>query len=160
MNDPKRQEIKDRIAASQARQTSRAGTSAGYSSTKESDFVAFARDHPVLTVAGGLAVGILIAGLFPSARKAARKSGKRAGVLGAAGTQAAVSFLQHLADTGEDAGRAGTRKLSDLGDTLSDTARSAGREAHILADRSTDSARVASREAGKALSRSFHRLFG
>jgi ElaB/YqjD/DUF883 family membrane-anchored ribosome-binding protein len=168
MNDPKRQEIKDRIAAQARAGTTTSGraTRGNASASKaaptedENDLVAFAREHPLLTVAGGLAVGVLVAGLFPSARSAARKGGARAGALGAAGTQVAVGLFGQLLDSADDARRAGGEKLTVLGDTLGDTARSARRETRYLAERSSDNTRIAARDTTRALARSLHRLFG
>ncbi len=168
MNDPKRQEIKDRIAA-QARagaakrgDATRGNAFGGKAADREdeNDLVAFAREHPLLTVAGGLAVGVLVAGLFPSARSAARKGGVRAGALGAAGTKVAVSLFGQLLDSADDARRAGGEKLTVLGDALGDTARSARRETRYLAERSGDNTRMAARDTTRALARSLHRLFG
>lgn len=159
MNDPKRQEIKERIAASQQRHGTR-GVGATSSRTEDQrGVVGFATDHPILTVASGLAVGVLIAGLFPSARSAARNGGKRASKLGAAGTTAAFSLFQHLIDSAGDASRAGGETLSDLGSTIGQTARGATRDVRHVADQSSETARIAARDAGKAFSRSLNKLW-
>ena len=158
MNDPKRQEIKDRIAASQARNDAREQSvmeRAGESAIEAKDsFTAFAKEHPLATVAGGLALGVLIAGMFPSARHAARKSGTRAAALSAVGAEAVMAALHQAIETMGEAGRAGAETLDDLGDTIGDAARSARREASYQADRSGESARIAARAAGKSISRS------
>jgi hypothetical protein len=162
MNDPKRQEIKDRIAASQARQqshgrplTDRLGESA--IETKDG-LTAFAKDHPYLTGGAGLAAGILIAGMFPSARRAARKGGTQAAAMGAVGAELAMSALQDLLGAASEAGRVGAARIDDLGDTIGDTARHARRDAGYIAAQASDSARIAARDTGKSLSRILHRL--
>ena len=159
MNDPKRQEIKDRIAASQVRNDKRGSAShgdAGHDAKQsENGFVSFVTDHPLLTIAGAVGAGVLVAGMFPSARGAARKGGARASALGAAGAQVLMSALEHVMEAAEDAGHTGGEKLGDLADTIGDTARSARREARYVADRSGDAAR----DTGKTVSRSISRLW-
>ena len=129
MNDPKRQEIKDRIAASQARNEGRTPSSATGNGSEDSGIIGFIKEHPITTIAGALAVGVLVAGMFPSARHAAKKGGARASALGVLGTQAALSAFQHLLDSTEDARHSGAAKLDDLGDVIGDAARNLRREA-------------------------------
>ena len=163
MNDPKRQEIKDRIAASQVRNDHRGSSSSGSydhgSDETQNGFVAFVTEHPLLTVGAGVAAGVLIAGMFPSARGVARKGGARASALGAAGAQILVGALEHAMEAAEEAGRTGGDKLGDLGDVIGETARSARREASSLADRTSESARIAAHDTGKIASRSLSRLW-
>jgi len=187
MNDPKRQEIKNRIAAAQARNQSREHAtsqttngqewasqnsanqnSAGRNSSNqaptyagdysEDGITGFIKDHPITTIAGALAVGVLVAGMFPSARKAARKGGARASALSAVGAQAVLGALHQGLEAGEEAARTGGDKLEDLGDVISDTTRSLKREALYAASRSGDTARVTARDTGKSLSRTFRDL--
>ncbi|MBO0750314.1 MAG: hypothetical protein J2O44_07805, partial [Porphyrobacter sp.] len=91
MTDAKRKEIKRKIAAAESRiqarvegpsLTDRVGEKAIEAKDK---FAAFAREHPIATVAGGLAVGILVSSLFRGSptRKAGRKLGKTAASLAA-----------------------------------------------------------------------------
>lgn len=161
MNDPKRQEIKDRIAASQARSEAREQSAlerAGESAIEAKDsFTAFAREHPLATLAGGLAVGVLIAGMFPSARHAARKSGTRAAAFGAVGAEAVMAALHQALESMGEASRAGVETLDDLGDSIGDAARNARREASYQAARSGESARTVARDAGKSITRSIAR---
>jgi ElaB/YqjD/DUF883 family membrane-anchored ribosome-binding protein len=163
MNDPKRQEIKDRIAASQARQQSQQarplGDRLGESAIETKDnLAAFAKEHPYLTVGAGLAAGILIAGMFPSARRAARKGGTQAAAIGALGTEVVMSTLHDLLGAGSEAGRAGAERVDDFGDAIGDTARQARRDAGYMAAQASDQARIARRNTGKSLSRILHRL--
>jgi len=161
MNDPKRQQIKDRIAASQARQetqgrplSDRFGESAVEA---KDDVTAFVKDHPYLTVGAGIAVGVLIAGLFPSTRRAARKGGTQAAAVGAVGAEVVMSAVQELIGAASDMGRAGAERIDDLGDAIGDTARSARRGAGYTAAATSDHARIAARDTGKSLIRALHR---
>ena len=90
MTDAKRQQIKTKVAAGQARHRDMGRTTivdrAGEAAIEAKDkFVAFAKEHPVATVAGGLALGILVSGLFkrsPTRRignAAARRAGSQPG---------------------------------------------------------------------------------
>lgn len=162
MNDPHRQAIKDRIAAAQARNDRRSDGAfiddVGEKAIEAKDkFTEFVREHPIATAAGGIAFGILIAGMFPSARNQARKAGGRAAGLAAIAGELALAYGLQALDAAEGAGRSGLEKLDDLGDTVGDRARSLKRTADYRAGNLTDAARIARRKGGKALSRTFSR---
>ena len=162
MNDPKRQEIKDRIAASQARQQAHPSPVAERADQRPDeptdDITSFIREHPLLTIGAGLAAGVLIASLFPSARRAARKGGTQAAAAGAVGADMLMSAVEDLLGTASDVGHAGAEKVDDLGDTISDVAKSARRDASYKAAVTGDQARIATRETGKTISRALGRL--
>ena len=149
MTDPKRAEIKSRIVSAQARHEERREYSLvekiedGALEAKDK-FVSFAKEHPVATVAGGLVIGIVIAGMFKGPRRAAigaaAASGARAAGLAAIGSEIAMGFAAQLLDGAQDARRSGARKLDRLGGTLSETARNLGNGA---AHRASDAAEAA-----------------
>ena len=178
MYEAKRQEIKDRVAEGEARHRAREDAGlldrAGETAIEAKDrFTAFAREHPLTTIAGGLAIGVLISGMFP--RSPTRKLGGKAVGLAALGAEAAKEFLQealeaagHAAsDAGRaastaatgagvaasQAGRAGRHRLEDLGDTIVETARSVRRSVAHSADDVADEARSTRRHTGKRLRR-------
>ena len=160
MNDPKRQEIKNRIAAAQARNEDRSDESfldtAGEKAIEAKDkFTEFAKEHPIATVAGGIGLGILIAGMFPSARRQARQTGAKAAGLAAIASEIAMAYAAQALDAVGDAGRAGANRLDDLGDSVGDTARSLKRTAGYRLGNAADSARIAKRDATKSVSRLF-----
>lgn len=64
--------------------------------------VGFVKEHPVLTIAGGVLAGLLISSLIP--RRANRRLGNRAFRLVEAGAAAALSFGQDTLDKAEDGG--------------------------------------------------------
>ena len=116
-------------------------------------FVDFAKEHPVATVVGGIAVGVLIASMFKGPRRAAVKGGARAAGLAAMASEMAMAFGSQLLDTAHDAGRSGSRKLDGLGDNWGDTARDLRDGAAERFVEARDAAESASRHAGRRLSR-------
>lgn len=142
----KRQDIKDRIAAAQARNDEREGASLvdtlGEKATEAKDnFTAFAREHPLATIAGGLAVGVLISAMFKNSptRKAGRYAGTRAAGLAAIGSEMAVAFAHQVMEQAARARDAGAEVAHDVGEKVGDTAQSA---------------RVTARDIGKSIARS------
>lgn len=136
MTEANRQEIKDKVAAGEARHRARDDSTlfdrAGEAAIEAKDrFTAFAREHPITTVAGGLALGILISGLFP--RSPTRRLGRQAGSLAASGAEAAMAYLyQALEMAGDAAGDAG-RAASEAGREAGKAASHAGRDARRAA---------------------------
>lgn len=191
MNDPKRQEIKDRIAASQAQEQARkdqaqrdrawsdsqngtrgrsVGDRVGENAVEAKDGVlGFVKEHPLLTISGGVALGVLVAGMFPQARRAARRGSNKAAILSARGTQIVADALHEAMDTAEEGTRAGAARLEDLrdtigeatrdlGETLGETARSAAETAREQAALAEEQARIASRDASKSIARLLRRI--
>src|SRR5690606_31788622 len=112
-------------------------------------FTAFAREHPVLTVAGGLAAGVLISAMFRGSptRKAGKKIGSRAAALAAIGAELAMNYAQQAWEAAEEARRTGATKLEGLGDTI-------GKGAHDLREDAAGyaaSARAKARETRKSI---------
>lgn len=160
--DPKRAEIKARIAAAQAREEARAEQTTGQKvaekASEASDaFTGFVKEHPLAAAAGGVALGILIAGMFKGPRQAAVRGRTKAVSLAAIGAEIASSFASELLDDARDLGREGARRAGDASDAISDRARSIRRDASYQADKASDAARIASRETGKRIARAFRR---
>lgn len=157
--DTKREEMKARIETAEARNEARAPSSlteqAGEKAVEAKDgFTAFVREHPVATVAGGLAIGMLVAGMFKGPRRAAAAGGAKAAGIAAIGSELAMAFMGQLVDTAGQATRAGGDKLEDMGDAMGDTARSLRREATYRVGGASDSAKISARKLGKGLTRS------
>jgi len=70
--------------------------------------LAFVKEHPVITVAGGVAAGLLINALIP--RRANRRLTKRALRIAEAGAAAALTFGQDTLDKAEDGGLIARKK--------------------------------------------------
>lgn len=158
MTDAKRQQLKDKVAAGQARHRDMGRTTivdrAGEKAIEAKDkFVEFAKEHPVATVAGGIALGILVSGLFKRSptRRLGSKAAKAAGGVAALGAEFALAYAQQAMAAANEAGREGAHKLGELGETVGTTARSSGRAAADRAGDWSESARLATRDAGKRL---------
>ncbi|MCB2066753.1 MAG: hypothetical protein KDE15_08965 [Erythrobacter sp.] len=166
MSDTKREEIKSRIAAAQAREAALAERTPGERAVAAASeageaFTGFVRKHPLAAAAGGVVVGVLIASMFKGPRRAAVRGGTKAIGLATLGAEAASAFASELFDDAKvvarDAARAGAEKAEDLGDAVSDGARAARREVGYRASRTADIARIASRETGKRIARAIAR---
>lgn len=173
MTDSKREEIKSRIEAAQAREAALAEpTTTQRVAEKASEagdaFTSFVKEHPFAAAAGGVALGILVASMFKGPRRAAARGGARAISLATIGAEMASSFADELLDDARDLGREGVRraehlgregahKVEDLSDAVGDRARSIRRDATYNASRASDAARIASRETGKRIARAFKR---
>ena len=134
MADAKRKTLKQKVAAAEKRNEAREERSfldrAGESAIEAKDkFTAFARQHPVATVAGGLAVGVLIAALFKGPRRAAVKGGTRAAGLAALGAELAVAYAAKALDAAQEAGQGGAEWLGETGRSLGSKARELGEDA-------------------------------
>lgn len=160
----KRQEIKDRISAAQTRNDTREGASitevlGEKAAAARDNFTAFAREHPVATVAGGIAVGVLISAMFRNSptRRAGRYAGGKAAGLAALGSEIAVAFAHQVMESTASARTASADLAHDVGDKLGATARRVRHEAGTRAESATDTARTTARDIGKSLARSLRK---
>lgn len=156
MADDKRKALKEKVAAGQARVQAKTENTttmfdrAGEAAIEAKDrFTAFAKEHPIATVAGGLAIGILISGLFKRSptRKVAGKTAKRASKLAALGAELAMAYAAQAMEAASEAGKASASRLDGIGDA----ARSAGKNAAHRASDARDAALAATSEAGRRL---------
>ena len=157
--EEKREELKARIAAAEARENERSLLdTAGEKASEATDAVTnFVKERPLTAAAGGLVLGILIAGLFKGPRRAAARGGAKAVGLAAIGAEIASGFASELFDDAADLGRAGKHRAVDLSDRLGDRSRAASRSARHAAGDTADAARIARRETGKAIARAMGR---
>src|SRR5690606_4312087 len=106
MADAKRKTLKQKVAAAEARNEARERTfldRAGETAIEAKDkFTAFAKEHPVATIAGGLAVGVLIASMFRGPRRAAVKGGTKAAGLAALGAELALAYATRALEAAQD----------------------------------------------------------
>ena len=154
MPDAKRTQIKKKVQAGQARNKAKTENTttvfdrAGEAAIEAKDkFTAFAKEHPIATVAGGIALGVLIAGMFRGPRQAAIKGGSKAAGLAALGAELALAYAQQAMEAASDAGKAATPRIERFGDT----ALSAGRDAAHRAGDAGEAALSATRDAGNRL---------
>ena len=160
MTEAKRKQIKKKVETGQARNQARnqdAGRTtivdrAGEAAIEAKDkFTAFAKEHPITTIAGGIAIGILVAGLFKGPRQAAIKGGSKAAGLAAIGAELALAYAQQAMEAASEAASVGAEKLGDFSGTAAVTARSAGRTAADRAGEVSEAALAVTRDAGKRL---------
>ncbi|MFC3099387.1 hypothetical protein [Altererythrobacter lauratis] len=164
MSEDKRQQIKERITAAQARHAEAEGENlvamlAEKATEAKDQFTSFARRHPVATVAGGLALGVLVSALFRNSptRRAGAYAGTKAAGLAALASEAAIAFAAQALQGAKDAGRAGADLAEDVGDKAHDAARKVRRETAYRVSAANDAARSTAREIGKTVARSIRR---
>ena len=153
MTDAKRKNLKQKVAAAEARLEERENSfldRAGETAIEAKDkFTAFAKKHPVATVAGGLAIGVLVAGMFRGPRRAAVKGGSKIAGLATLGTELALAYAAKAFEAAEEGGKEGF-------DWLGEKSRSAGQGARELGSGAAEyasSARDAIVESGKSARR-------
>lgn len=156
MPEAKRTQLKKRIEAGEARHQSRGEPSmldrTGEKAIEAKDkFTAFVKEHPIATVAGGLAIGVLVSSLFK--RSPTRKAGRKAAGLAAVGAELAWNYAQQAMAAAHEAGRAGADRLEDLGDTVGSSARTLGRNAADRAGDLREGASAIARDAGSRIGR-------
>lgn len=160
--EEKRAEIKARIAEAEAREAERGGTSlttraSETASDATTAFTDFVKEHPIASAAGGVVLGVLIAGMFKGPRQAAARGGAKAAGLAAVGAEIASGFASQLMEDAGDLGREGARRVEDVSDKTADKARKISRSASHKAGDAADAARIARRETGKAIARALGR---
>jgi len=158
MTDAKRKTLKEKVQAGEARHLDRSRTTildrAGERAIEAKDkFTAFAKEHPIATVAGGVAIGVLISGLFKRSptRRLGGKAARRAGSLAAIGAELALGYAQQAMEAASDAGKAGAQRLDGLGDTARGVGRDAAGRASDAGGAAMAVTRAAGRRLGKAL---------
>ncbi len=157
--DEKREELREKIEAGEARNAERSlGDFARDAKEQATDFV---KEHPIATVAGGLAIGAILAAIIPGpGRRLSRRMGTRAVSLAALAAELGMTYGSGLLDSAGAAARNGQDRLEDFGDTLGDTARGLKREAAFRASNASDSATILSRSVGKKASRTLRNIRG
>lgn len=144
MADAKRTNMKNKVSAAKTRNQARAEPQsltdrAGEKAVAAKDgFTAFAKEHPVAIVAGGIAVGILVSGFFRGSptRKAGREIGKRTSALAAMAAELAMAYGQSALEKAGEARQAGAEALGDWSEDAADY---------------VSSARAAARKTGKSI---------
>ena len=153
-SDAKRSRIKNKIAASQARLLREAPPATPPvrrnlpDAHPPQDYRSLAAEYPGLTVAAGLALGLLVGALVP--KRAGSKLGQRA--LGAATMVAelGLALSKQARDAAGDAAQSGTVKLSELGQLLGDSTTTYRTRARQTAGKAATSVRSAGQRAARA----------
>ena len=122
MGDSDRDDLRARIEAAEARQDARdvALDDSDEELGTGDRLTMLAREHPMLLIAGGLAVGIAISTMIP--KSPTRKYGKQAIGFLAMLTELGASYGREALDNAGDAGRNGKERLGELSDAILDGA--------------------------------------
>ncbi|MGX7895349.1 hypothetical protein [Tsuneonella sp. HG222] len=150
----KKKTLKQKVDAAQARQAERQSPTlmdrAGETAIEAKDqLTAFAKKHPIATVAGGIAVGILVAGMFRGPRKAAVEGGTKLAGLAAVGAELALAYAAKAFDAAKEAGDESLDWLEDLG--LRERARTLGSDVADYAGSARDTVVESGRSAARAV---------
>ncbi|MEO7551754.1 MAG: hypothetical protein ABIT09_11510 [Croceibacterium sp.] len=155
MAETKRTQIKRKVEAGEKRNADHSSDNgrttivdrAGERTLEAKDrFFAFAKDHPLAAVAGGLAIGVLISSAFRGSPT--RKMGKHASKLANVGAELAMAYAAQALAATEPARKDAAEKLGELGDAALKYGKSGG-----------DTAQEVARTAGKRIARAIHGRF-
>ncbi|MCT2558034.1 hypothetical protein N0B51_03470 [Tsuneonella sp. YG55] len=152
-SEDKRKELKKKIEAAEQRNSDR--SFGDYARDAADGATSFVKEHPLATLAGGLALGVLVAAIVPGpGRRMRKKASARTAVLAGTLADLALTYGAKFLESAEEAAKAGQERIGDLGETIGDGARDLGRSASDSASRAIDSAsRTANRALGSARSR-------
>ena len=151
-SEDKRQELKARIEAAEKRNEDRtAGQLAKDAVDTATEFV---KQHPLATIAGVAALGLVIGAMTRPGRRVGRQTAGRASALVGYAADIGLAYASGLMDAAGDASVAGKDKLEDLGDALNDNAGAIKRKAVHSGGNAAAAVRKLSREAGKKAGRS------
>lgn len=146
-SDSKREQLKERIAAGEARNAAR--SIADGAKQAASDAGEFVKRNPLVAVGGAIAIGLAIGAMTKPGRRMARKAVGRSSVMANLARDAVLAYGVKFIDDATSAARTGQDKLEDLGDAAANTARVAKREAGYIASKATGGAASASRAASR-----------
>ena len=135
MMSDKREKLRDRIEAGEARQKAR--EIAARAEGAADRVTTFARQHPLMLIAGGLAVGVVLSTLVP--RSPTRKLSKKTIALMASLAEVGMAYGRDALDTvgeaAEGAGKQGKARLAELTSTAKDKAADALEQVSALVAR-------------------------
>lgn len=129
-DNARRERIKSRIAASQARLDPNAAAPARRKlpdATPPEDYRSLALEYPWLTLAAALGGGMLIGALLP--RGMGRKLGRRAMSAAMVGGELAIELSRQAGRLAEEGGRDGLARLGELGTRVGDAGTDLGQRA-------------------------------
>lgn len=133
---PNRQELWSKIETAQRRNTQRAADQL----TKARDNVAgLVQEHPFVALAGGIAVGALLATLLPKSSR--RRLGSKAASFAGLAVQIAGDYGLAARKTARTAAQSGQEQIERLGTSLVDSSVQLRDDLDKLADTASDNAR-------------------
>ncbi|MGN3973250.1 hypothetical protein [Tsuneonella sp. SYSU-LHT278] len=136
----KRKELKKKIEAAEQRNADR--SFGDYARGAADSATSFVKEHPLTTLAGGVALGVLIAAIVPGpGRRLRKKATARGAVLAGALADLAMVYGAKFLQSAQEAAEAGQDRIGELGEAIGDGARDLGRSASETASRAIGSAR-------------------
>ena len=156
MAESKTKTLKQKVDAAQKRNAERKEPTfldrAGETAIEAKDkFTAFAKEHPVATIAGGVAVGILVAGMFRGPRRAAVKGGSKLAGLATIGAELAVAYAAKAYEAAKEAGDDSLDWLGDISAAAGERAKTLGSEAADYAANARETVVEGGKSAAKAI---------
>lgn len=160
--DRKREELRGKIAAGEARLANR--SLGEYARDARDRSAGFVRQHPIATIGAALAFGALLAAIIPGpgrrlSQRVGGNVGSRASSLATIVAELGIAYGTSLMNAAADAARTSQDRLGNLGDAIGDSARTVRREATLRAAKAGDGVasirRDTTTKAGRAL-RSLH----
>lgn len=115
MSNAKRKKLRERIEAGQLRQAQRALISGAEDARDKLSTVA--REHPILLIAGGLAIGVALSTLIP--RSPTRKLSKNAIAMLATVAELGIAYGKQAMETADEVAQGARDELDRFGDTVS-----------------------------------------
>lgn len=157
MTDKKRQQIRNKVKKGEARVRARERTLSQRAAEARDSAAGFARENPLLVIAGGLALGVAVSMLFHRPReageKAARRASKKASGLAMLAAEVALPFIQQAIAGASEAGRTGIDRIEELGEEAGDRARTLGRAGADRAGETLEAAQGVARDTGRRIAK-------
>lgn len=119
MSDAKRMELRQRIEAGKARQAERSGLAKGAAAARDR-LSTVAREHPLMLIAGGLAIGVALSTLVP--RSPTRRLSRSAVSLIAGIAELGILYSRQAMDAADEASEPARERLGNIGGAIADGA--------------------------------------
>lgn len=119
MSDAKRMELRQRIEAGKARQVERSGLAQGAAAARDR-LSSVAREHPLMLIAGGLAIGVALSTLLP--RSPTRRLSKSAVSMIAGIAELGILYGRQAMDAADGASEPTRERLGHIGGAIADGA--------------------------------------
>ncbi|KPL67704.1 hypothetical protein SZ64_05985 [Erythrobacter sp. SG61-1L] len=119
MSDAKRMELRQRIEAGKARQVERGALAEGAAAARDR-LTSVAREHPLMLIAGGLAIGVALSTLIP--RSPTRRLSKNAVSMIAGIAELGILYGRQAMEAADGASEPARDRLGQIGGVISDGA--------------------------------------
>ncbi len=123
MSDAKRMELRQRIEAGKARQAERSGLAKGAAAARDR-LSSVAREHPLMLIAGGLAIGVALSTLVPRSptRRLSRSAVSLIAGIAELGILYSRQAMDAVGDAADEASEPARERLGNIGGAIADGA--------------------------------------